>query len=113
MRVRRSKYRAVPCVVDGWRFDSQAEGNRYRELVLLGLSGAIDNLELQPTYPLIVNGVLVGTYRADFAYRDLRAGGALVVEDVKGFRTPVYRLKKRMVEALHGVEIREIGAVTR
>lgn len=104
----RSKYGAEAVVEDGWRFDSKAEAIRYRELLLRGRAGEIADLELQPVFLIVVNGIRIATYRADFAYRDLQAGGAFVVEDVKGVRTPVYRLKKRLVEALHGIVIREI-----
>ena len=105
---RASKFDAVQTFEHGWRFDSKAEARRYGDLLMLGRAGKLDNLELQPSFPLVVNGIRVGTYRADFAYRDLVGGGELVVEDVKGFRTPVYKLKKRLVEALYCVVIREI-----
>jgi len=101
----RSKYRAIPVVIDGHRFASKAEGRRYTELRLLEQAGEIDNLELQPRFDLIVAGIDVGTYVADFRY--LSPAG-VVIEDVKGVRTPVYKLKKRLVRALHGVEIVEV-----
>ena len=105
--MRRHKFNAKPQIVDGFRFASTAEANRYLELMILGKCGALDNLELQPRFQLVVNGQKVGEYRADFAYRD-RPGNALVVEDVKGMVTPVYRLKKKLVEAQYGITIREI-----
>jgi hypothetical protein len=61
-------------------------------------------LELQPRYPLIVNGEKVGTYVGDFRYFE---GDVLILEDVKGILTPVYRLKRRLVKALYGLDIRE------
>lgn len=103
----RSKYGAVKTTVDGYTFASRAEARRYEELMLLGLAGELDNLELQPVFPLVVNGVSVGRYVADFAYRE-KATGAFVVEDVKGMRTPVYQLKKKLVAACHGIDVREI-----
>jgi hypothetical protein len=48
----------------------------------------------------------VGSYFADFCYRD--AAGAIVVEDAKGFQTPLYRFKRRMVEAQYGIVIQEV-----
>lgn len=118
-----SKYRAKPCVIDGIRFASQKEGRRFQELKLLEKAGEIRKLELQPEFPLQVpamhlfptmeNAIVlagVGVYRADFAY-DLHLGGgayARIIEDVKGVRTPVYRLKKKMVEKSYGITIREI-----
>lgn len=104
---RRSKYHATPTVIHGRRFDSQAEARRYEQLLLLGRAGGLTNLELQPSYRLVVQGVHIATYRADFAYDD-RETGTRVVEDVKGVRTAVYVLKKRLVFALYGVAIREV-----
>jgi hypothetical protein len=67
-------------------------------------AGEIHCLELQPRYPLIVNGEKVGTYVADFRYFE---GDTLRVEDVKGILTPVYRLKKKLVKALYQIDILE------
>jgi hypothetical protein len=110
----RSKYGAKPWVVDHLRFASKAEGTRYQELRLLEHAGQIRDLELQPAYPIRVRtpagrDVAVLVYVADFRYR---AGpqGILTVEDVKGVRTPVYRLKKKLVEAQYGITITEIQA---
>lgn len=102
-----SKYGNVKVQIDGITFDSKAEGARYRELMLLFKGGVIRNLELQPKFTITLNGKKVFTYKADFSYfeKDQR-----VVEDVKGFRTPVYKLKKRIVEAQLGVTIKEITA---
>lgn len=101
------KYGAKATKVDGHTFPSKAEANRYLQLKLLLKSKSIRDLEIQPRYPLEVNGVKVGTYVADFRYVDIEKG-LMVVEDVKGVRTEVYRLKKRIVEALYGIEITEI-----
>lgn len=118
------KYGAVPTLVDGIKFASKKEANRYRELRLLEKAGEIWDLELQPKFPLSVpstpgylrgafrkcidaNGtVRLGEYRGDFKYRDKRTI-PYVVEDVKGFKTPLYRWKKKHVEAQYGIEIRE------
>lgn len=99
-----SKYGAQSVVVDGHRFPSKREAARYRLLKLRAAAGDIEGLELQPRYPLVVNGVKVAVYVADFRYRE---AGAVVVEDVKGVRTPVYRLKKKLVSALYGFTIKE------
>jgi hypothetical protein len=104
-----SKYRNEKVTVDGHRFDSRAEGARYWDLRQLERAGEISDLELQPVYPLLVNGVKVGVYRADFRYLD-HHGNNVVVEDVKGMPTAVYRLKKRMILAQYGIEIRETRA---
>ena len=107
-----SKYRAKPTVLHGVRFASQAEARRYAELLHLGAAGEIRNLELQPRFPLTVDGVKVATYVADFAYDErIGAGPAIgwrhVVEDVKGMKTPMYRLKKKFAETQHSIQIRE------
>ena len=98
------KYRNEPTVVDGIRFDSKREAARWGELRMLERGGAISDLKRQVTFPLEVNGVKLGSYRADFTYRE---HGELVVEDSKGFRTPEYRQKARLMRACHGVTIRE------
>ena len=107
-----TKYRAVPTVVNGIRFDSKREAARYLELVLLGLAGGLVDLELQPRFDLHVQGIKVATYVADFRYREWQSGPhgggwVDVVEDVKGVRTPVYRLKAKHLAAEHGIRIRE------
>lgn len=120
---RRSKYGAQPTVVDGIRFHSAKEAARYQELRLLEKAGEIWELELQPRFPLkvastsgqamraaaAIAGTLdlkIGEYRGDFRYHDKRDG--IIVEDVKGFKTPLYRWKKKHVEAQYGITIREV-----
>tara|TARA_R110000787_G_scaffold160652_4_gene274237 strand:+ start:992 stop:1336 length:345 start_codon:yes stop_codon:yes gene_type:complete len=104
---RKSKYNAVKTEVDGIVFDSKAEAKRYGELRLLLMADEIRQIELQPKFPCHVNGDLICTYVADFKYRDQRTGER-VIEDVKGMKTPVYKLKKKLVEALYALEIVEI-----
>ena len=101
-----SKYKANPITIDGIRFASQAEGRRYVQLKMLEKSGAISRLELQPSFKCEINGKLVCTYRGDFRYF---TKDGCVTEDVKGVRTPIFRLKKKLVEALFpGVTIVEV-----
>jgi hypothetical protein len=103
---------AKPEWVDGIRFASKSEGRRYRELKLRERAGDLTDLEIQPEYPIEVlnpaNGeaILCGVYRADFRYLD--RSGKSVIEDVKGMRTPIYKLKKKLVEALYGIRIVEV-----
>lgn len=110
----RAKYGAVPTVIDGIRFASKAEARRYQELKMLEKAGEIKGLELQPKFPLMVPecgsgfDVRIGHYIADFRYRK-GPKGVLVIEDVKGMKTPVYRLKKKMVEAQYGISITEVA----
>jgi len=106
-KVPTSKYGAQPTVVDGIRFASKAEARRYEELKLRERVGEISDLTLQPRYPLVVNGEKVGTYVGDFRYTEA-ATQQETVEDVKGVATPVYRLKKKLVRAIYGVDILEV-----
>jgi hypothetical protein len=107
------KYHAKPKMVDGIRFASTAEARRYQELKMLEHAGEVTDLELQPKFPIYVCGrrngelVKVCTYIADFRYRK-GPTGLLVIEDVKGVRTPVYRLKRKMVEAQYDIRIQEV-----
>ena len=112
--MRRSKYGAIRVEVDGIRFDSKAEAIRYRELKLLDQAGKISRLTLQPTFLIQEaytkpNGKRVRKieYRADFQYFDTETGEK-IVEDVKGMATAVYKLKKKLVEKIHDIEITEI-----
>ena len=100
-----SKYRAVRTTVNGLEFASQKEARRYQALLLLERAGQIRDLELQPRFPCRVNDLLVCTYVADFRYSE---NGAWIVEDVKGMKTDVYRIKAKLVKALYGITIREI-----
>lgn len=105
-----SKYKSRKVEVDGITFHSAKEAKRYGELKLLEKAGEIRELVLQPRFPLDVAGVKVATYVADFKYleRDEDDLWQLVVEDVKGFRTPVYRLKAKLFSALYFFPIREV-----
>lgn len=110
MRRNGHKYGAKPTEVDGIRFASQKEARRYQELKLLEKAGEIIGLELQPEFQLRAKGgEKIGIYRPDFAYfAKARNGTTWVIEDVKGFRTPLYRWKKKHVEAQYGIQIREV-----
>jgi len=112
----KSKYGAKPMVVDGIRFDSTKEARRYSELRLLEKAGQIRDLELQPRFPIdvrelrdIAKWINCGYYTADFRYVET-ATGQVVIEDVKSgpTKTAAYRLRKRLVEAIHGVTISEV-----
>ncbi len=107
-RKKPAKYRAEPTALDGHKFASKKEANRYAELKLMEKAKLIFDLELQPVLACIVNGVHVCDYIADFRYRENHGLKLQVTEDVKGVRTPVYRLKKKLVKACRGVEITEV-----
>ena len=122
--VKAHKFHATKTVVDGITFASKKEAARYRELKLLEQAGEIESLELQPVFPLkvqlttgtVMGGAralageypVIGKYIGDFKYFDLRANGGWTVEDVKGFKTPLYRWKKKHVEAQYGIQIVEV-----
>lgn len=101
----RSKYGNVKTEVDGIVFASGKEAMRYGELKMLEGAGEIRELALQVPFRLVVEGDHVCDYVADFVYRDEL--GRQVVEDVKGKRTEMYRLKKKLMKACHGIEIVE------
>lgn len=107
-----SKYKNVKTEVDGITFSSKKEASRYGELKLLQRAGEIDSLTLQPSYKICVpdmagEDALICHYVADFRYWD-RKRNAWVVEDVKGVRTAAYKIKKKLMAAIHGIAIREV-----
>lgn len=106
-QAKKSKYRAVKTEIDGIMFDSKHEAARYQELRLLEQAGEISNLRLQVPFELIAKSKYGRSikYVADFVYND-RNG--LIVEDAKGMKTPVYRLKKRMMAEKYGIKIKEV-----
>jgi hypothetical protein len=105
MSTRISKYRNRKTEVDGIVFDSKKEAVRYRELKILQKQGVIQNLVIQPKYPITVRYTSICEYIADFEYYE---NTKITVEDVKGMKTPVYKLKKKLFEAIYGIKITEI-----
>lgn len=104
-----NKYRALKTRIDGITFDSQLEAKRYAQLRLLERGGAISCLQYQVPYTLIAKSKYGREikYVADFVYQE---NGKEVVEDTKSkaTKTPLYRLKKRLMAEKYGIEIREI-----
>jgi hypothetical protein len=96
-----SKYKAKKTIIDGITFDSKSEAKRYQELKLLERGGQIKNLSLQPKFVLQGGFVNVHTgkkereiaYIGDFQYDE---GDRTVVEDVKGFKTADYQIKRKL-----------------
>jgi hypothetical protein len=104
----RSKYGNEKMTVDGFTFDSKREANRYEELRMKQRAGLICDLKVHPTYDLDVNGKHVCSYEADFSYVEADGGSPVrIVEDVKGVRTRDYLIKKRLMDAVHGIAILE------
>lgn len=104
---KRPKYGNRKTVVDGKTFDSAKEAQRYGELRLLERAGIISSLRCQPRFVMRVNGIDVCTYVADFDYHDSKKD-RFVVEDVKGVRTKEYRIKKKLMLAIHGIDVVEV-----
>jgi hypothetical protein len=100
-----TKYRAKKTVVHGIQFDSRKEAAYYLLLRSREKAKEISDLMLQVKFPIVVNSVKIGFYRADFCYME---DNSPVVCDVKGMKTPVYRLKKKLIEALYPFKITEV-----
>lgn len=126
--MRRRKYGNTKITVDGIQFDSKREAARYQELKLLERAGVISFLQRQTKFQLIPDqhapsnavytkgprkgqrkpGKLLEhecSYIADFCYIQ---NGETVVEDAKGCRTEVYRIKKKLMLERYGIQIREV-----
>lgn len=126
--MRRSKYGNRKTVVNGIEFDSQKEARRYQELRLLEQAGRISDLRLQvkyvlipaqraPSFEIYKSGPNKGrrkpgkvlenecAYIADFVYTQ---DGNEVVEDAKGMRTAVYRIKRKLMLERYGIQIKEV-----
>ena len=103
----RPKYGNKKVTVQGIKFDSKWESERYLYIKSLELAGRVRNLELQVRFALEVNGQKICTYIADFRYEKENANGdwATIVEDAKGVETPEFKLKKKLMKACLGIEI--------
>lgn len=101
-----SKYRNLKTEVNGITFDSKKEAKRYQELKLLERAKVISDLRLQVPYVLFPKSQYgrVVKYIADFVYIE---NGQEIVEDCKGMRTDVYKLKKRLMAEKYGIVIKE------
>ena len=99
-----NKFKNKPTFVDGIRFASKKEGERYKLLKLLEKNGDIQNLKLQPVFKFPVGF----SYRADFQY-SIKGSAYDIVEDTKGFETKEFLLKKKCFEYFYpNLELRII-----
>jgi hypothetical protein len=105
---RNGKFNAIAITSSEGRFDSKMEYQRYLILKLMQRAGEISDLQRQVRYELAAGGINICTYVADFVYKNK---DATVVEDSKGFITPEYRLKRRLMKDILGIEILETGRV--
>jgi len=107
-----SKYRNEKCMVDGERFDSRKEANRWRELRLRQVAGEIKDLRRQVSFELRVNNKTICLYVADFVYRTGEIGMHPTIEDVKGMRKGIayrlFKIKVALMYAIHGHVVIEI-----
>jgi hypothetical protein len=96
MTFTRNKYNATKQTYNGEVFDSKKELKRYMELELLLRAKEITDLEIHPKFDLMVNGVKIGRYTADFRYKK---GSEIIVEDVKSRATKTrdYMLRKKIL----------------
>lgn len=107
-----SKYHNKKCVYKGIKFDSLKEMRYYAKLELLEKAGEISELKRQVEFILIETFKLEDkTYRktkyiADFTYKDKE--GKYHIVDTKGFKTPEYLLKKKLMAWKYGIEIEEV-----
>jgi hypothetical protein len=98
----RNKYNASKVEADGYTFDSKAEYRRYCELRMLEMAGEIEDLKVHPKFRLL-DGVdwngkhyRAVNYFADFEYYE-HESEKIVIEDVKGVQTTVFRLKLKLL----------------
>lgn len=113
---KRPKFGNKKTLCDGILFDSGHEADRYRYLKALSNLGQIRDLELQPQFGIFACvlasglGIEVASFKADFRYFDV-AEDRIRVEDAKSDGTKgetAYRLRKKLVEACHGVIVEEV-----
>ena len=111
MKNGKSKYHSKKVTVDNVTYDSVKEYLRFKELSLLERAGKIQKLQRQVEYLLIPSQAIGGKvverpckYIADFVYLE---GDTLIVEDCKGFRTPDYIIKRKLMLKNFGIRIRE------
>ena len=102
-----NKYGAGKTTFMGIKFDSKWEAERWGELTAMEKAGYITDLQRQISYEIVVNDQKICKYVADFRYNKVDEYGSLeeVVEDAKGVETAEFKLKKKLMKAVHGIEI--------
>ena len=84
-------------------FPSKKEFTRWKELLILEKTGHIKCLKRQVKYPVLIDGIKIFTYIADFDYYD--EDGNQVIEDSKGFETAIFKIKRKAVEAYYKIRV--------
>ncbi len=106
-----SLYKAIPTeTADGQKFKSILESDYYNRCWVLMKSGEITKIEREIRYELVVNGILIAHYDMDF--RITYATGIVEYVDCKSTatKTPLYMMKKKLMKALHDIELKEVFA---
>jgi len=103
-----NKYGAQKTKFMGYTFDSRWEAERWGELTAMERGGSIKDLERQIKYDIVVNGEKICKYVADFRYNQIEEDGSQkeIVEDAKGVETADFKLKKKLMKAVYGIEIK-------
>lgn len=104
-KVKKSKYKNCPIMIDGFRFQSKAEAKRYSELKILRRAGEIKYFLRQ--VPFHIEGGI--KYLADFLI--IWNNGEITIEDVKGFETQAFKTKKKLVEYQYNIIIEKVKKV--
>ncbi|CDM57657.1 putative conserved protein [Rhizobium favelukesii] len=106
---KKSKYGNTRVQVDGIWFDSKREAAFYGELKQREKAGEVSGVDLQRSFALLgPQGMLMATYRCDFAFIDHSQDHRLRVVDVKGVETKEFKIKRRMMKALLGIDVEVI-----
>jgi hypothetical protein len=108
----RNKYNAKKVTIDNFSFDSKREAVRYQQLKAMLHAGLIHTLKIHPVFPIVYQETRICDVELDFAYttcdkRFPSLQGVRVFEDVKsaGTNTPMSKLKRKLVEAFHGIRV--------
>lgn len=107
---KRNKYNAKKTEYNGRVYDSKREADYAKHLEYLrhakNKAERVDTVNYQVPYNVYVKSTHVFTYFADFEVT--YADGRVEVVDAKGFKTAVYLLKKKCVEAFYKIKIKEV-----
>jgi hypothetical protein len=99
------KYRNRKVTYDGIEFDSQREFKYYLDFKTLHQAGAIADFKVHPEFVCSIAGQRICKYEADFEFTEKGRRRVIDVKSPVTAKHPVFRLKRKLVKALHGVEI--------
>lgn len=101
-----TKYRNIKTTYNGIKFDSKKEANYCFELDMRKKAGEVISYEMQVPFQVVLNEKKICKYILDFMV--LLKDGSIEYVDVKGMKTTVYRIKKKLVEAQFNLKIKEV-----